>query len=215
MKIYNLKCPQCSEMIEYELDRDSMFCKYCGKVIFKNEITLDKVVSVEDTEKDEAQVYYERWLSLRDKSRSKASTTADGKAFSEFDVEYKKKFCDDYRRLYCDALTITQDFKGISTHTSEEEYRRAEAPDPYLDKYCETYITCGGLREKDYLISIVDKIRSFRNDQAEEMADRIQKHIDEVILAAEAQCIDCNKYIIKIEEKEKPQEKKKTALWWL
>lgn len=210
MKIYNLKCPQCFEIIEYEIDRDFMFCKYCGKKILKSEITLDSIISEKESKIDEAQEYYERWLSLREKRNSNASTEEDFKAFKDFDIEYKKKFCDDYRRLYCDVLTITKDFKGISIYTSEDEYRNSEGIDSYHARYCETYITCGGLKEKEYLISIVDKIKKFSDVQAKQMADRIQKHIDEVILVAEGQCIDKKRYIIKIEEKIQPKKKQMT-----
>ena len=199
MRIYKLKCPQCSEIVEYELDRDSMFCKYCAKQIFKNEITLDRVLSEKEEKKEEAQEYYEKWLELR-KLNKTVRTSDTSKAFAAFDEKYNCKFPCDYRRLYCTAIELTNDFEGISTEEYPEEPAVLYDSEPHSG-YREVCIKVGGQWSKDKLIRIENAILEYSSEkQALEMAKKIAEHI-KLIESAEAQYIDFRGYHLPVIER--------------
>ena len=204
MDKYRIKCPQCSNIIEYESNLEFMFCKYCGKKLYRSNITLrSNITSTND--KDEAQVYYERWINLFNKRNSNPDDTSVSIAFEQIDKEFNMKYCNDYRRLYCDVIVLTQNFKGITTYDSYKGYHDYEDPlYEYFENNVETYIQCGGLSAKDKLITIKNEIlRQSNSKLALDMASRIEKHINEVILVAERQIINHTrsgrKNVIKVE----------------
>jgi len=168
MPFIAMKCPQCSGDIDYEDTRDIMFCKYCGTKILREQI----VNIIQTGTMHDAQWYFDNWLQLREK-RMSSNDYSTQQAFRELDVEFTKLYCNDYRRIFADAIELTNNFSPRRTWERDTDIWDYTPLDSIY-----THVDIGGLGKEDELKQIRVKIASVSNcEQAKKMLKKIDEHL--------------------------------------
>lgn len=195
MPLIALKCPSCTGQIDFEASRDVMFCKYCGTKILREHI-------IQTTPIHDAQYYYENWLKLRKKwVNSGYKDYVTQKALNEIDVEFTKLYCDDYRRLFADAIVLTNDF-------SPKHIWESDHGDAYYGEIVDeirTYVNIGGLGKENELKQIRNQIAiQSNNSQSKAMLAQIDNQIRQ-LEEVNSQLLSgyTSKNIIKVQKKKK------------
>lgn len=211
MNVLKIKCPICSNITEFELDKDFMFCKYCANKLFKNDITLDNVISIEkdvvpnvkrlrEIEEARKQLYFEKWMELYNLQNKKDLPYYTYNFFEDFDLKYNNIFYDDYRRLFCNAVLLTDNFSGV------KEFQTTEDPDDYEyhDYHLEgpsiiTRVSVGGLNAYEKLENIKNAIKSVKDEpRAIRMANKIDNQL-KLIKETKSRIIKENTNIINVQ----------------